>query len=83
MSRQFIPNRGIALPAAFIHSGKHRFSNIDVVVDLNKLLSVEEAMEPTDILLGSSFSGDRHCQKKRIEPRIVESFSDVTSRSQN
>jgi hypothetical protein len=40
-------------------------------------------MEPTDILLESSFPRDRHCQKRRIEPRIVESFSNVTSRSQN
>ncbi len=40
-------------------------------------------MQPADVLLKCYFPGDRHRQKERIEPRVVESFTNVASCCQN
>src|SRR4029453_8959135 len=54
-----------------------------VIVEANFALSVIEAVKPSRILRNRSMPGYRLRQKQRVQPRIIESFADVTASREN
>ena len=78
-----IAERRVACQSLFVRPSQHRYEHIRVVVDLDLLLILMESMETTDVLLQSSSPGNRHRKKERVEARIIETFTKVTSRRKN
>lgn len=52
---------------------------IHIVVDLHLALARVRALQPSCVLHERAFPRDRHGQKERIEPSIVEPFSTPAS----
>ena len=73
----------VPLQSALEHSCQHREAIIHVIIDLNDALAVVETMQAANILLQGPLPGDRHGQKQRIQPRVVESLTDIAPCGQN
>src|SRR6185312_3259354 len=52
-----------------------------VVIDDDLALGWIQSMQTSDILCERSFPRDRHGEKQRVEPGIIETFADVAPRS--
>src|SRR5262249_16177990 len=63
------------------HPSEHGHPDVNIVVHLDDPLIIMKAMQPSDVLLQCSLPRNWHCQKESIEPRMVESLSDVAARS--
>ena len=72
-----IAERSVSGPSLCSHASQNRHSAIDIVDNQNVCLPVMLTMEPADILGQCSFPGDRHRQEQRIEPAVIEAFTDI------
>src|SRR5204862_6494796 len=69
----------VAAQAFLEHPGEDGDVAVDVVVDADLYLPRMQAMEATRILHQRALPRDRHREKERVEPRVVESFTDVAA----
>lgn len=65
------------------HAVEYWHSAIGVVVDDHLPLGLVFAMQPADILRERAGPRDRHGQEQRIQPRIIEAFSEIPARRQD
>jgi type IV secretory pathway VirD2 relaxase len=63
------------------HFREHRFVLIDVVVDDDISFRGVQPVQPAGVLSQDSAPGDRHCQKQRVESRIIKPFAEIAARS--
>ena len=61
------------------HLREHRLILIDVVVDDHVSLRRVQPVQSTGILGERSAPGNRHGQKQRIKPCIIEAFTEITA----
>jgi hypothetical protein len=66
-----------ALFTLVIHPREREHVNVNVIVNLNNLLVVVQALQMASILLQRALPGDGHEQKKRIQAGIVEALADT------
>ena len=78
-----VPDGFITAAASVEHPRQHRHIEIGVVVDAHLALAVVEAMQPAGVLGDGSSPRDWKRQKQRVQPRIVESLSDVLASGQD
>lgn len=69
----------IAFFPFLIHALEHRNMQVHIIINLDKLLIRMEPMKTAGILLQGSLPGNRHGQKQRIQPRIIEAFPNITT----
>ncbi len=71
-------SRALVATKSFLeHSAQHWHFNFCVVVDPHLALPGMKPMEATRVLDKRPFPRYRHRQKQRVEPGIVEPFTDV------
>jgi len=66
-----------------VHPREHPDIDIDVIVNLHRLLVVVEPVEAAHVLLQRSLQRDWHRQKQRVETAIVKAFANVASGSKD
>lgn len=72
-----VAERSVSGPSFCSHASQNRHSAIDVVDNENVRFPVMLTVEPANVLGQRSFPGDRHGQEQRIEPAVIEPFSDI------
>ena len=76
-----VPDRTISTQTFLEHACQHRHIPVDIVVDANFCLFWMKAVKPAGVLNQCSFPGYRQRQKQRVQTRIVEPFTNITSSS--
>src|SRR5260370_7783707 len=74
-----IANCAVSGEAFLEHSQQHRDLSVHVVMDPHLGLRRVAPVESAAVLDQRSFPRDGHGEKERIEPSIVEPFTDVTT----
>jgi hypothetical protein len=73
---KLIAHRPIPAQALAEHACEGRHAGIDVVVYPNLVFVGVSPVQSSGILLERAAPGDRAREKERVEPRIIEPFSD-------
>src|SRR5580658_3439 len=73
-----VPDCFIASHTLCIHRGQDWHAAVHIIKDDDLTFAVMQTMQPANVLLQCAAPGNRHGQKKSVEARVVEAFTDVT-----